>query len=593
MKKLLRLILLAFMLLSYYHSTWSQDEITAKDLASHLNFLASDSLKGRKPGTMESSIAAQYIADEFKQYGLKLLGNNGFQYFNVTSGVKAGTNSLKFEKKNYAFEKDFTVLSYSENAKIKSAIVFVGYGFDIQKDELKWDDYQNMDVKGKWVMILRGNPDMDKQMSQFSSYGDERAKILTAKDKGAAGVIFVSPNLMDKEDNLLPVKMGRGDVKCGLPAVQIKRELADLILTKSAKTIKTMEESLNESKKPLSIDLKTDIEIKTEVDYISIKTQNVLAMLEGSDPVLKSEYILLGAHYDHLGFGGPGSGSRMPDTVAIHNGADDNASGVATVLEIAQYLASKKSELKRSVVFMAFGAEEIGLLGSQYYVNNPILDLKNAVAMFNFDMVGRLNQKTLELSIGGTGTSKEWEEILNQFQQNTKLKFAYSKEGYGPSDHASFYAHNIPVIYFNTGIHQDYHTPDDDADRINFEGQQELSSLVSQIAVQVCNMNNKLTFQEAGPKERTSGKGELKVKLGIMPGFASSDNNGLKVEGVTKDGPAYNAGLLTGDIITAINGEKISNIYDYMNRLKKFRSGDRISIDVLRANETKVFIIDL
>ena len=567
-----------------------QEAITAKDLYKHVDFLASDSLKGRKPGTEESKIAAQYIADEFKHYGLKLLAEDGFQYFDVKSGVKLGDNYLKINGADVEPGKDYTVLSYSENVKSKSDILFLGYGFDINDDKLKWNDYQDVDVTDKWVMIFRGHPELDQRMSLFSNYADERAKILTAKDKGAIGVIFVSPVKLDEKDELIPLKMGRGDVKAGLPVIQVKRELAEKIANKS---IAELEKTLNDGRTPVSFNCQSEIEIKTEVNYEVLKTQNVIGVIEGNDPVLKNEYIVVGAHYDHFGSGGPGSGSRQPDTLAIHNGADDNASGVATILEIAQKLAAQSKEIKRNIIFIAFAAEESGLLGSQYFMNHPLIDIKMIDAMLNFDMVGRLNSTTNEVSVGGTGTAAEWETILTDYQKNSPLKLAFSKEGYGPSDHASFYSQNIPVLFFNTGVHNDYHTPADDTEFINFDGQEKLTKMGADLVLKLSTQKEGLHFQEAGPKKQTSSREGMKVRLGIMPGFASTDNNGLKVEGVTKDGPAEKAGLLKGDLIISINGEKIQNIYDYMNRLKKFNPGDRISVDVLRSEEKKVFIVDL
>jgi len=571
----------------------SQEKISSKQLYKHIEFLASDSLKGRKPGTQESKIAAKYIAKELKSYGLKPLGKDGFQYFEVKSGLKTGDNRLIVGDKTFDFKKDFTVLSYSNNADNESNILFLGYGFSIKSEKLNWNDYDGIDVKGKWVMILRGHPELDKRMSMFSSYADERTKILAAKDNGALVVVFVSPEKMNEEDELMPLKMGRGDVKSGLPVIHVKREVANFILKKKTLKIEDLEKKLNIEKKSNSFDCNAKVKIKTEVDYKMLQTQNVVFLAEGNDKILKKEYIVIGAHYDHLGHGGPGSGSRRPDTLAIHNGADDNASGVATILEIAEKMAAQSKKTKRSVLFIAFGAEESGLLGSQYFVNKPLVDVKQIKAMFNFDMVGRMDKESNQVSVGGTGTAIEWESLLAKYQENSGLKLAYSKEGFGPSDHASFYAQDIPVLFFNTGVHEDYHTPKDDIEYINTEGQEKLTKIGADLVFELTTRKENLNFKEAGPKKRTSSRGGLKVRLGIMPGFASTDNNGLKVEGVTKDGPAEKAGLLKGDLIIAINGEKIQNIYDYMNRLKKFRPGDRISVDIMRAENKKVFIVDL
>jgi len=593
MKYNLRLINFLFLIFAFSYSANGQTKITASELSGHIGFLASDSLKGRKPGTSESKIAAQYISDEFSQAGLKKLGKDGFQYFEIKSGLKIGDNSLLIDGSVAEFKKDFTVLAYSESANINSGVIFAGYGIEMQDEKTKWNDYQAIDVKGKWVLILRGHPELDQRSSAFEAFADDRAKVLTAKDKGASGVILVSPVKMDDKDELIPLQMGRSDVKSGLPVIQISREVANRILSKSTKSIEELEKSLNEKKQSLSFDCNSVISAKTEIEFQMVKIQNVVALLEGNDPKLKKEFIVIGAHYDHLGFGGKNSGSRTPDTIAVHNGADDNASGVASMIEIAEYLASVKKKLKRSVLFIAFDAEEEGLLGSQYFANNPLVDIKQVKAMLNFDMVGRLNPETKELSIGGTGTSLEWETILNTLQQKSDMKFSYSKEGFGPSDHANFYSIDIPVLFFSSGVHGDYHTPLDDLELINTKGQEGISILGAEIVFQLASQKENLTFQEAGPKTRTGGRNGMKVKLDIMPNFGSSENNGVRVDGVTKDGIAYKAGILKGDVLTGINGEKILNIYDYMNRLKKFKPGDRISIDVLRGTENKVFIVDL
>jgi aminopeptidase YwaD len=592
MKSIYFITQITFLFLLFHQNISSQTEITSDELSKHVHYLASDSLKGRLPGTQGFELAAHYVANEFKRYGLTLLGDNGFQKFNLKPIVKAGVNEFKSGINDFKFNKDFTVLSYSENAKIKSGVVFVGYGLYIQKDSLKWNDYSNANVKGKWVLIMRGHPEIEKSNSKFFDYGNDLDKVGIAKAKGAIGVILVSPPAMDKEDKLIPLNNERNSQRSGLPVIQVKRELTNLILANAGKTIDALEKDIDSTLKPITFDTKYKVEIKTEVIYIPVQTENVVAYLKGSDPALKSEYVVLGAHLDHLGFGGSGSGSRKPDTTAIHNGADDNTSGVATLLEIAQYLASKKDSIKRSILFIAFSAEELGLIGSQYYVNNPLLDLKNDIAMLNFDMVGRLNKNTRALTLSGTGTAKEWDSILNEYQKKSDLKFEYSKDGYGSSDHSSFYSRKIPVIHFFTGTHEDYHTPSDDADLIDYKGQEKVSKLASQLAFQLASQKKGLTFQESGSNNKESSRVNLKVTLGIMPGFGNDDIVGLKVEGVTKDKPAYKAGLQVGDIITALNDEKISNIYDYMDRLKKYKIGDQITITVKRGDKEMIFIVN-
>jgi aminopeptidase YwaD len=346
--------------------------------------------------------------------------------------------------------------------------------------------------------------------------------------------------------------------------------------------------------RPGSRALSSKVEATTEVIQEKVIARNVVGLLEGSDPVLKDSYIIVGAHYDHLGMGGPGSGSRFLDSMAIHNGADDNASGVGGILELAAFFASEKASLKRSIVFIALDGEELGILGSRYFVEHPLINLKNTDAMINFDMIGRLKKESPAIMIGGTGTSVESAGILNSLNAGS-IKLNFSPEGYGPSDHAAFYAENIPVFFFSTGAHEDYHTPDDDWDRINFDGEKDILEIGRQLITVLANQGANLTFQEAGPKQQEGGKAgyRFKVTLGIMPDFTSTVEGGLGVGGVKKDGPAFKGGMLKGDVITAIDGKQVTDIYDYMNRLKKLQPGQVISVDVLREGKTVILIIQL
>ncbi len=332
------------------------------------------------------------------------------------------------------------------------------------------------------------------------------------------------------------------------------------------------------------------VSARADVELKEARTTNVVAMVPGNDPQLRDEYIVFGAHYDHLGWGGPGSGTRAVDTVAIHAGADDNASGVATVIELAKRAVREKNN-RRSLIFIAFGAEEMGLIGSKNFTANAPVDLKKIKAMFNFDMVGRLDSVSNALSISGTMTSLESEEILSRL--NPGFSLAFSGEGFGPSDHAAFYMENIPVFFFSTGAHADYHTPGDISEKINYDGITRVADYAWKVASEITNRDESLSFREAGSKMQRSRGGRFKVTLGVMPDYAGLEKHGMRVDAVTKDKPAYKGGMLKGDIITAIDGKPVGNIYDYMNRLKSFSVGQTISVDILRGNEQKVLIIQL
>jgi len=566
-------------------------EITTTDLQKQIGFLASDSLKGRKPGTPEDAVAAAYIRDIFSRAGLKLLYDNGYQKFEIVADVKPGTkNVISFDGYFARPGIDFTPLSFSSSATVKAGVVFAGYGFDLDLDSLKWNDYKGVDVKGKWVIILRGDPEPDKANSLFLTYEQERSKVLTAKDKGALGVFLVSPSDMEKKDTIMHMQYDKSPSDAGIPVFSITRSLADKLLASMNYTIASLETEIKENHKTVSIYLEPTVTGTADVVKKRVTAQNVVGLLEGTDPVLKNEYVIIGAHFDHLGMGGEGSGSRAPEKLAIHNGADDNASGTAGVLELAQKLAADRSELKRSVIFVAFTGEEMGLLGSKEFVSKPPVDLKKVNAMINLDMVGRLNPESNSISIGGTGTSSQSDSILKTLETGRPYKITHSTDGYGPSDHASFYSENIPVFYFTTGAHEDYHTPGDDADKINYTGEVAVLDMVKDLATTL-SAGNRLTFHEAGAKQGARYGRNLKVTLGIVPDMVSNDNNGLRVDGVRKGGPADRAGIVKGDRIVSIEGQPVTNIYDYMARLGKLKPGQVASVEILRDGKKQILIV--
>jgi aminopeptidase YwaD len=569
--------------------------VTASDLKDYVTFLASDSLKGRKPGTAEINVAAGYIRDHFKAAGLQLIGENGFQWFEIVTDVNLGEkNALSFDGFDATIRKDFIPLSFSNSAMVGAPVVFAGYGFDIETDSLKWNDYSDLDVAGKWVMILRADPELDNPESKFIPYSDVRSKILTAKDKGAAGVLIITPKEFEKEDKLMPLAVENNEVTAGIPILNITRDVATRLLKKSGISIDSVDRNIIALKKPNSFNTGMTLSGTADVVQQREKTANVMGMLAGSDSLLKDEYLVIGGHYDHLGYGGTGSGSRMPDTVAVHNGADDNASGTAMVMALAKRLAPEQGQLKRSIIFVAFSSEEIGLIGSKYFIDHPPVDLKKIKTMFNFDMVGRFDKEKNSISVSGTGTSAEADSLLKPLEANLLFAVVHAPDGYGPSDHASFYSSNIPVFYFNTGVHTDYHTPFDDTEKLDFESEKQIGDYAASIIVVVDNLPNALTFRESGKKEQTGRTGRrLKVTLGIMPDFAGTEKKGLRIDGVTKDGPADKGGMKKGDIITGINGLPVGNIYEYMSRLQKLKHGTTVNVEILRGDKHEVLVIQL
>jgi aminopeptidase YwaD len=564
-------------------------KVTVEELENHIKFLSSDSLKGRLAGSEGDSLAAFYIRDALRSYGYKDLAGDGIQRFRVTSKLVAGPeNSLSVNETNFTPGKDFMPFAFSSNSGLIAEAVFAGYGFNINDDSLKWNDYKGVDVKDKWVLILRADPETDKSKSPFIPYSDDRDKVMAAKDMGAAGVMLVSGSNYDSQDTF--ESLNSNDFSTDIPVFRVKRDAADLILSKTGKKISDLEKRLNETRKPFSFATKAVVSGKTEVIKEMNTARNVAMILPGEDENLNNEYVIIGAHFDHLGMGGPGSGTRTPDTVAVHHGADDNASGVSLMLELAEKIAHSSGSHKRSIICLSFSGEEEGLLGSKYFADHSGIDLTKVNAMVNLDMVGRLQESNV-LQIFGVGTAEGLKELVSSVDDTNIIRLTLSDEGFGPSDHSSFYGKNIPVLFYTTGAHLDYHTPSDTYDKINYEGMITISDPIYKVIERLSCSPEKLKFREAGPKTEEGRQIRKKgVTLGIMPDFAGTIKNGLRADFVTPGKPAAIGGMKKGDIITSINGKIVNNIKDYMFRMAQCKHGQSIVVEVLR-DGTKINLL--
>jgi aminopeptidase YwaD len=592
MKTINSIFLLFLVIILVSCSNTGKKDVTTGELTRHIKYLSSDSLKGRLTGSAGDSLAAEYIKGELASYGLIPLSGDGLERFKVTEKIVTGKeNSFSVNGTAYSPENDFTPVSFSENGSLKAEVVFAGYGFSINNDSLKWDDYKGIDVKNKWVMVLRSDPDLDNPNSKYASYSSDRNKAAVAKDLGAAGILLVSGQSFDNGDVFDP--LSKGGYSVGIPVFRIKRTVADAILLKPKKTINDLEKRLNAETKPLSFSTGTVAEGRSEIINYLTNTRNVIMLLPGEDDSLKNEYVIFGAHFDHLGMGGPGSSSRAVDTVGVHHGADDNASGVAMLIEIAGKFAGTKNSHKRSLAFIAFTGEEMGLLGSKYFTDNPPFELSKTNVMINLDMVGRLNG-TRGLQIMGVGTADSLKERVISIADTNDLKIGFIEEGSGPSDYSSFYSKNIPVLHFWTGTHDDYHTPADTWDKINYNGMLSVADLIFKMSSGLANETNKLKFKEAGPKEDPNRLSRRRgITLGIRPDVTGSIKNGLIVEDVTSGKPGAIGGMKKGDIIVSIEGKVVNNIGDYMFRMSQLKRGQTISVEVMRKDKKEVLIIQL
>jgi len=567
-------------------------EVTENELKNHIEYLASDQLQGRLTGSEGDSLAAEYIKNELASYGFQPLEGDGFQRFTVTKRILPGkNNSMSFGEKDFISEKDFIPMGFCSNGELSAEVIFAGYGFNINTDSIRWNDYSGLDVKGKWVMILRADPEVTNTRSLFIPFSGDRDKALLAKDMGAAGILLVSGPASDDQDSFEP--LNKNDFSVGIPVFRIKREVADQILARVQATVAALEKKLNDSRKPFRLSTGVTLTGNSEIEREESGVRNIAMILPGSDEQLKKEYLIMGAHFDHLGLGGPGSSSRAVDTTGVHHGADDNASGVAMMIELAEKFAKTKGSHKRSIICVGFTGEEMGLLGSKYFTENPGIDLKNVNVMINLDMVGRLRETNV-LQISGVGTAEGFKDLIYSATDTSVIKLALSEEGYGPSDHSAFYGKNIPVLFYTTGAHLDYHTPNDIADSINYSGMVAVSSLVYSMSSKLSVTPERLKFNEAGPMIEQGRPARRKgVTLGIMPDFAGNIKNGLRADFVTPGKPAAMGGMKKGDIITAINGKPVNNIQDYMFRMGQLKFGETISVEVLRDGKKEVLLIQL
>lgn len=567
-------------------------EITAEEIKYHVTYLASDELEGRMTGTEALYKAADYLKNEFERYGLKpFFGNYYFQEFPFTAGVELG-NEVFMNIKTYdtsfdlKINEDFIPLTFTDNITLTGNLVFAGYG--ISADELDYNDYDKIDVKDKVVVVLRNHPEKKNPHSQFDKYSSLRFKTAVARDKGAKGIIFINDFEKDSDD-LIEFRYDNASAIKGIVAVNVKRKIVEDIFSKNKTDLKSIIEKIDSTLTPDSFEIyNTLADAGIEVKRIEKKSVNVGAYIPAADANYSNEYLIIGAHFDHLGWGEFNS-LYMGNEPKIHYGADDNASGTTGLLELAEKFVSEKDKLKRNIVFTAFSGEELGLLGSAYLVNNLPVPLENVITMLNMDMIGRINDNK-DLIVHGTGTSSDWKDILNE-KNSYNFNLSFNDEGFGSSDHSSFYAKQIPVLFFFTGTHSDYHKPTDTADKINAEGQAKILNFVYDVASEIIQKETRPNYVAVERKDR-GRMNTSRVWVGTVPDFAG-EVNGYKLGGVSEGSPAEKAGLEAGDIITSFGGKKISNLYDFTYAIGSFVPGDKVEVIVKRGDEEIKLEIEL
>jgi Peptidase family M28/PDZ domain/PA domain len=575
------------------------EELDPQRYLAHIKFLASEAMRGRATGSPELEKAAAYIAKQFKADGLQSVdGKSYLQAFPVTTNAKLGPdNHFEYSEGGkitaLKFDDEFIPFNFSSRAKASGSVVFVGYG--ITAREYNYDDYAGVDVKGKLALILRHEPQEFDEKSVFAGkvyteHSQFFSKVVNAKNHGAKGVILINDraNHRGESDQLESFGKTVGPADGGIPFVQIKAEVAERWIASAGKNLEDLEADIDKDLKPRSFALPETLKVQENVDVErAVKTvHNVAGYLPGET----SEYIVIGAHYDHLGLGEQFS---MAPSLAgtIHPGADDNASGTAGVIELARRFASEPKQ-KRGILFMTFAGEELGLLGSSFYANHPALPLDKAVAMINMDMIGRIREG--KVYIGGAGTGTTLRAMLDQVVARHKLNVDFSDvSGYGSSDHTSFTTKQVPVLFFFSGLHSDYHKPSDTWDKIDAPGAVTLLKLVADVTSRLQEAPDRPQFvrvkapasAHGGDVAGSSTGSGYGPYFGSIPDFGETPN-GVKFADVRDGSPAAKAGLRGGDILIEFDSKPIQNLYDFTYALRSKKPGDEVLVKVLRGNQT-------
>ena len=553
--------------------------------------LSSDEMGGRGLGTDGLAAAAELIETHMAFMGLESGGVDGYrQSFTVQTGVALGSGNSLGGPDGEALDvtEAWMPLGFSASGAFEGEVVFAGYG--IQAPDLGYDDYAGLEVEGRIVLAMRFEPQEDDADSPFdgrrpSRWSDLRAKALTARQLGAAALVLVSPAKSEGEPDTLPILRLNGPVSdAGLPVLQVSRAVAERWLGRGLDTVRS---EIDADLKPQSRALGQTLSGKVDLATTTTTADNVIGSWPGTGS-LASEVVVVGAHYDHLGRGG--NGSRAPDSQDIHNGADDNASGVAAMLcGVRDLLAAPPDGDRRTLLVMGFSAEEVGLGGSSWYVDHPVRPVADTVAMVNLDMVGRVREGKLQAL--GTDTAPEWEGWLTPVADKVGLTLGMGGDGYGPSDQTPFYAAGVPVVHFFSGTHDAYHTPDDDADTLNVEGGGRVVGLLTGTleAVQTAPKRPTYIASTSGPAMAGDSRGYGSY-LGTVPdyGAMSDPEGGVLLSGVRSGGPAERAGLKKGDRIVKMGDIEVRNLYDMTFVLRDNRPGDTLSITVRRGESDVV-----
>lgn len=529
-------------LLSYSQKLKKTDKTAIAQLQSHIAYLADDKLEGRRAGTQGELLAGDYISKQFAAAGLQPKGDNGSwkQAFEINDGKEVRTSShFIINGNDLKLNTDYFPLAYSANHSLEAAPSAA-----LPESGMPW--FVDLD---DWLTDNKDNPHFDLQEKIR-----EKAKDIQAK--GATAMVVYNSSAI--KDQLAFNGKDRTAV-CGIPVVYMSQDAAKKYLSDASASL--------------------DVKLKVDLGDKKRTGNNIVGYIDNG----AATTVILGAHYDHLGYGEDGNSMLRNNVTQIHNGADDNASGTAALITLAEMI--KKSKLTaNNYLFIAFSGEELGLFGSKHFTENPTINISSANYMINMDMVGRLNDSSKVLTVGGIGTSPAWTATLSTVPIPSKyFTLKYDSSGTGPSDHTSFYRKDIPVLFFFTGLHSDYHRPTDDANKINYTGE----LMIIRYIYGIVEKNNKPSARLAFTKTReqqTTTSARFSVSMGIMPDYTFS-GAGVRVDGVSEGRPAQKAGIQTGDIVVQLGEHPVSSMETYMQALGKFKKGDLTKVKYKRGSE--------
>jgi len=574
-------------------------EIRASDLKNDVAVLASDEMEGRLTGSKGEKASAEYIAKRFRDMGVVPFDEKSgyIQTFPFTAGVKLVTDanrmSLKTggETRTLKVDKDFRPLAFSENAIVEGSVAFAGYGLKTPGTSA-YDSYGDFDVKDKIVVVLNYVPEgvsMERRM-ELNMYAGARYKAMIAREKGAKALLFVTGPNSPNAGALAKLGFDQSLAGSGIPVAAISGEVADQIFKTHSEPLKDVQSALD-GENPHAVGAfdfpGVTVSLTTQIEREMGDGRNVIGYLPASERRHGGEnapVIVIGAHYDHLGRGDDNSLARKGEEGQIHNGADDNASGTATMMEIAHAL----SDMHRvdpdlfpyDVVFAAWSGEELGIIGSNYFVEHAV-QKERIKAYINFDMVGRVKDNTL--IVQGVGSSEAWKGLVEKSNVPVGFNIKLDDDPYLPTDVTAFYPKGIPVLSFFSGNHEDYHRPTDDVDAINYDDMARVATLVANITLDLMKQDQPPAYVKVAPTSAHAGsRASMRVYLGTIPDYAPGDVEGVKLSGVKAGGPAEKAGLQGGDVIVEIAGKSIKNIYDYTYAMDALKIGEGVPLVVVR-----------